>query len=146
MKLFTMKAYKKLDKTLDYLIAHKDPYGQQSSEIHNNLHVAQDQTEQHLILEKLVEDGYAVIIVPQNVDKEYRNDPFYIISFNGMVFKENGAYEVEFSIRHRELRTRKIISWLNPAWRIVAFITAILTLIFVGIKAYIEIIHPILNT
>lgn len=139
-----MKAYKKLDKTLDYLIANKDPYGQQSSEIHKNLNIAQDQVEQHLMLEKLVEDGYTIVNVPRNVKsgKEERNDPFYVISFNGMLFKENGAYEVEYAIRQRELSTRQILSWLNPTWRIIGFIGTILAVIF-GVIKTLEIINPI---
>ena len=125
-----MKAYKKLDKTLDYLIANKDHFGQQSDKIHENLNIAQDQVEQHLALEKLVNDGYAIIIVPKTGGREERNNPCYIISFNGILFKEDGAYEVEYAIRQRELFTRKILSWLNPTWRVLGFILTILAVIF----------------
>ena len=143
-----MKAYKKLDKTLDYLIANKDPYGQQSSEIHKNLNIAQDQVEQHLVLEKLVEDGYTIVNVPKNgkSGKEYRNNPLYIINFNGMLFKENGAYELEYAIRQRELITRKLLSWLNPTWRVFGFIGTIVAIIYGVFRIYKDIIYPILNT
>ena len=125
-----MKAYKKLDKTLDYLIANKDAYGQQSNEIHKNLNIAQDQTEQHLMLEKLIEDGYAIVMIPKTGGKEERHNPCYIISFNGILFKEFGGYKVEYAIRQRELFTRKLLSWLNPTWKTVGFILTILAVIF----------------
>ena len=143
-----MKEYEKLDKTLQYLIDNTDPYGMQSTEIHNELKVATDAVEQHLILEKLVKDGYSVIHVPKNKEtgEEYRNDSFCIASYDGIVFRENNGYKVEYAIRNRELINRKIISWLNPAWKIILFISAILTLFFGSIKAYTEIITPIFNT
>jgi len=142
-----MKEYEKLDKTLKYLVENTDPYGKQSTDIHNELKVATDAVEQHLILEKLVKDGYSIIHVPKNKETgEYRNDPCYIASYDGIVFRENNGYKVEYAIRNRELLNRKIISWLNPAWKIILFISAILTLLFGSFKAYTEIITPIFNT
>jgi len=136
-----MKAYKKLDGTLEYLIKKKDPYGQTSEEIHNNLKIADDKLEQHLILNKLVEEKYASVNVPKNKEtgEEYPNNPYFVISYEGMVFNENGGYSIEHSIRKRELTNRKVISWLNPAWKILAFLGTSIGVILGLIKLYLSI-------
>ena len=133
-----LKDHQKLDKTLEYLINNKNPYGEFSKDIHEKLQIADDPLEQHLILEKIVEDGYADVNVPKNrvSGDEYRNNPLYIVSYKGEVFKKNGGYQAEYSLQKRELRTRKILSWLNPVWKILAFIALIGVLIKLGIELF----------
>ena len=88
------------------------------------------------MFEKLVEDGYAVTNIPreESTGKEYPNNPFFIISYQGIMFKEMHGYGVEYSIRKRELTNRKVVSLLNPTWKILAFLGLILGLIKLGIE------------
>lgn len=136
-----MKTYQKLDDTLDYLIKNKDPYGQTSEEIHNNLKIAHDQLEQHLILNKLVKEKYATVNVSKNekTGEEYPNNPYFVISYEGIVFNENGGYSVEYSLRNREVINRKIVSWLNPAWKVLAFLGTSIGVVLGLIKLYLSI-------
>ncbi|MEQ8627775.1 hypothetical protein [Ekhidna sp.] len=126
-----MKHHQKLDLTLSYLKELNDPYGEESHTIHEELNLANDALEQHLILEKLVADGYVDVLIPkdQKTGEQFRNNPNYVINYNGIVFMEQNGYQSEFAIRNRERINRIIVSWLNPAWKVVAFIAAILGLL-----------------
>uniref|UniRef100_UPI00404B1B71 hypothetical protein n=1 Tax=Fulvivirga sp. TaxID=1931237 RepID=UPI00404B1B71 len=134
-----MKSYEKLDRTLEYLIEKGNAYGEKSKDIHNKLKIADSPLEQHLILEKLKEDNYVYALYEKNSEtgeEVNKTNPSYLVSYHGVIFLENGGYEIEFTLMKREKLNRHILSVLNPAWKVLAFILLLGGIFKLGVEIF----------
>lgn len=122
------KSFQKLDDTLKFLLESSDAFGLESSDVHNELDIANNSLEQHMILEKLRKDGNVEAIYPKDskTGKEDIYNPSFVASFAGKMYLESGGYKVEYVLRRRELLNRKVLSILNPGWKILGFVVALM--------------------
>ena len=89
------KDNRKLNSTLNFLNQNREQFGFQSKYFHEQIGVADDPLEQHLILEKLSEDNLVYrnfAFSTETKEIAQRTDPFYIIKFDGILFIKKGGY------------------------------------------------------
>lgn len=124
-----MNRHQKLDSILKYMSKNLGEIPKRPDSIVKNANLNFKKSESYLLVNMLLDDGF----LSEHYSKG-KPTGTYVIKYKGVIFLDNGGYELQHKIYKRKQYAEKISDYVNSLVKPLGILTMILTISFTTIK------------